>query len=191
MPADMVLVQNQGTKFTAVYRLMDEQPDFFQPYDYVLFLDDDILVSEDQLTRLFKLVQTLNLKLAQPALCQESAHTWPVLVEQSGSLGRYLNTVEIMMPVVSREALNLGAYLFGRTISGWGLDFALGDIIRRKFGKREIGVIDAISVLHTKEVNTEGGAYYRMLQIHGISPLVEERIVGAYYGAWGPIAEEG
>jgi hypothetical protein len=188
--ADMVLVQSQGTKFTAIHRLMEGRPGFFEPYDYVLFLDDDILVSEDQLTRLFELVQTLNLKLAQPALRQESAYTWPVLVEQAGSIGRYLNTVEIMMPIVSREALNEGAYLFGNTISGWGLDFALGDIIRRRFGKKEIAVIDSISVLHTKDVNTQEGAYYRMLQGNRISPLVEERIMGANYGAWGPIAEE-
>ena len=187
MPADMVLVQNQGTKFTAVYRLMEEQPDLFQPYDYVLFLDDDILVSEAQLTRLFELVQTLNLKLAQPALCQESAHTWPVLVEQSGSLGRYLNTVEIMMPVIAREALNLGAYLFGHTISGWGLDFALGQEVSRAFGHRQIAVIDAISFLHAKAIDIDQGSYYRMLRHAGLSALVEERAIGLAFGAHGPI----
>lgn len=188
--ADMVLTQNQGTKFTAVYRLMEEKPDFFEPYDYVLFLDDDILVSEDQLTRLFELVQTLKLKLAQPALRKESAYTWPVLVEQPGSLGRYLNTVEIMMPVIAREALDMGAYLFGRTISGWGLDFALGQIIRRAFGRQQIAVIDSMSFLHTKSVDISQGSYYRMLRNAGLSALVEERAIGLTFGARGPIDVE-
>jgi hypothetical protein len=185
--ADMVLVQSQGTKFTAVHRLMEGRPDFFEPYDYVLFLDDDILVSEDQLTRLFELVQTLNLKLAQPALRHESAHTWPVVVEQAGSIGRYLNTVEIMMPVVSREALNLGAYLFGRTISGWGLDFALGQEVSRAFGRQQIAVIDSISLLHAKTIDIDQGSYYRMLRNAGLSALVEERVIGLAFGACGPI----
>ena len=188
--ADMVLAQSQGTKFTAVYRLLENWPDFFQRYDYVLFLDDDILVSESQITRLFEVVQSLGLKLAQPSIHPESAFTWPVLVRQPGSIGRYLNTVEIMMPVISREALEVGAFLFGRSISGWGLDFALGREVSRVFGRRQIAVIDAISFLHAKAVDIDQGSYYRMLRNAGLSALVEERAIRLAFGAHGPIDHE-
>ncbi len=190
LPADMVLVQNQGTKFTGVYRLLKDRPEFFQPYDYILFLDDDILVTEDQVTRLFEVVQALSLKLAQPAVKPESAYTWPVLLEQRGSIGRYLNTVEIMMPVISRDALSVGAYLFGRSISGWGLDFALGQTVSRAFGRGQAGVIDAVSFLHSKAIDTDEGHYYGMLRSHGLSALVEERAIRLCYGAQGPIELE-
>jgi hypothetical protein len=98
-----------------------------------------------------------------------------------------LNTVEIMMPVVSREALNLGAYLFGRTISGWGLDFALGQEVSRAFGRQQIAVIDSISLLHAKTIDIDQGSYYRMLRNAGLSALVEERVIGLAFGACGPI----
>lgn len=190
LPADMVLVQNRGSKFTAMYRILEDRPDFFKSYDYILLLDDDILVQEEQITRLFELVQVLSLKLAQPALKRESMHTWSVLLEQEGSIGRYLNTVEIMMPIISRDALNAGAYLFGRSISGWGLDFALGEVVSRKFGRKKVAVIDAISFLHSKSIDTSEGAYYRMLRDNGLSALVEERAINLCFGAHGPIEAE-
>lgn len=188
--ADMVLAQNRGTKFTAVHCLMRHRPDFFEPYDYVLFLDDDILVTEEQITRLFELVQALRLQLAQPALRPDSAHTWECLLERPGAIGRYVNTVEIMMPVISREALRLGGYLFGRSVSGWGLDFGLGQIVSHVFGERQAAVIDAISFLHAKTIDTNDGSYYRMLRNAGLSALVEERAIRLMFGAHGPIETE-
>lgn len=187
MAADVVLAQNLGTKFTAIHRLLEQQPDFFDAYDFVLFLDDDILVSEAAVTELFRVADALSLKLAQAAVAPGSANTWPVLMRREDTIGRYLNTVEIMMPLVSREALALGIHLFARSISGWGLDFALGDLVRGAFGSRSIAVIDAVSFLHAKPIDPVAGAYYRMLREHRISPLVEQRLMALWYGARAPI----
>jgi len=187
--ADIVLSQNQGTKFSAMYRILEDDPHFFEPYEYVLFLDDDILVTEEAITQLFTIAQSQNLKLAQPSVAPESAHTWSVLITQPDSFLRTLNTVEIMMPLLSREALQLGSHLFAHSISGWGLDFALGDLVNRMFGSGHIAVIDAVSFLHAKTIDVVQGAYYRMLRENRISPLVEERAMGLLYGAAGPIRE--
>lgn len=187
MSADLVLAQNLGTKFTAIHRLLDEKPDFFDDYEFVLFLDDDILVSEEAVSTLFRIADALSLKLAQAAVAPGSANTWQVLLRREDTIGRYLNTVEIMMPLISREALALGTHLFARSISGWGLDFALGDLVRRVFGSRSVAVIDAVSFLHAKPIDPLAGAYYRMLREHRISPLVEQRMMGLWYGASAPI----
>ncbi len=187
--ADMVLSQNLGTKFTAIHRILEDDPGFFDAYDYVLFLDDDILVTEDALTQLFEIAQSQNLKLAQPSVAPESAQTWSVLLTQPESVMRTLNTVEIMMPLVSRDALRLGSYLFAHSVSGWGLDFALGDLVSRQFGPGRIAVIDKMSFLHAKTIDVVQGAYYQMLHDNQLSPLVEERVMGLLYGAKGPIQE--
>jgi hypothetical protein len=187
--ADMVLSQNQGTKFAAVYRILEDAPGFFDAYDYVLFLDDDILVTEDAITRLFMIAQSQDLKLAQPSVAPGSAHTWSVLLTRPDSVMRTLNTVEVMMPLVSRDALRLGGHLFARSISGWGLDFALGDLVNRHLGSGRIAVIDAVSFLHAKTIDVVQGAYYHMLRENQLSPLVEERVMGLLYGAKGPIQE--
>ena len=183
------MLQNQGTKFSAVYRILENNPRFFEAYEYVLFLDDDVLVTEEAITQLFVIAQSKNLKLAQPSVAPESAHTWNVLLTQPDSFIRTLNTVEIMMPLLSREALQLGSHLFSRSISGWGLDFALGDLVSSEFGSGKIAVIDAVSFLHARTIDVVQGAYYRMLRENRISSLVEERVMGLLYGAAGPILE--
>jgi len=185
--ADVILRQNIGTKFSAIYYALKKRPDLLSSYDYVFLLDDDILVSEEEITRFFEVVEVLGLDLAQPSVQEGSAYTWPVLLQEPRSIGRYLNAVEIMMPVLSRKVLAQAGFLFGRSISGWGIDFALGKVIREAFGPRKIGIIDAVSFAHTKAINTAGGAYYDMLHRNGISPLVEERVIGSLYGAVGPI----
>ncbi len=187
--ADVVLAQSLGTKFSAIHRLLEDRPGFLEQYDYILYLDDDVLITEEAITRLFRLAETLQLQLAQPALTQDSVSAWEVLKQRSGSLGRYLNAVEIMMPLIKREALLACAFLFPRSISGWGLDFALGGLVRRLFGPRRIAVVDALTAAHRKPVDTCQGAYYRMLKNHGLSALVEERANGLRYGFHGPIAE--
>lgn len=185
--ADVVLAQNRGTKFAAAYRLLDDHPAFFEAYDYVLFLDDDVLIQEDDITRLFILADTLALQLAQPAVAPGSANTWPVLLRRQNTVGRHVNAVEIMMPMISREALALGCHLFAHSISGWGLDFALGDLVNQAFGPRRVAVIDAVSAFHAKAIDVTHGAYYRMLRDYGISALIEERLMNLLYGASGPI----
>ncbi len=188
--ADLVLSQNQGTKFAALYRILEDHPEWLDPYEYVLLLDDDILAAEDAITQAFRLTQSERLHLAQPSLDPHSAHTWSVLLTQPGSRWRPLSTVEIMMPLLSRDILQAGGYLFGHSVSGWGLDFAFGDLVARHFGPGRVAVLDAVSFLHPKPIDVVQGAYYRMLHAHQISPLVEERAIWLKYGAKGPIRQD-
>ena len=189
MPLDVRIHQGLGTKFSGIHRLLECQSHLLSPYDYVFLLDDDIRVSEDGITQAFRAVESLGLDLAQPSLRPGSHGTWELLFQKPGSIGRFLSAVEIMMPILSRRALSLGRYLFGRTVSGWGLDFALGQEVRRCYGETSVGVIDAIAFAHERPIDPEGGAYYRMLRDHGLSPLVEERAIELLYGARGPIRD--
>lgn len=188
--ADLVLSQNLGTKFAALHRILEDHPEWLGPYEYVLLLDDDILATEDAITQAFRLTQDEGLHLAQPSLDPDSASTWSVLLTRPASRWRPLSTVEIMMPLLSRDLLQMGSYLFGHSVSGWGLDFALGDLVSRHFGPGRVGVLDCVSLLHAKPIDVVQGAYYRMLHAHQISPLVEERAIRLTYGAKGPIREE-
>ena len=187
LAADLRFCQNLGTKCSGFHLILEKFPGLLERYDHLLLLDDDLRVSETAITRLFEWVETLGLDLAQAAVAPGSYGTWPCLFEVQGSIGRYLNAVEIMMPVLSRRALTVTRHLFPRSISGWGLDFALGEAVRRHFGPRSVGVIDAIAFSHENPIDPEEGAYYRMLRDHGLSALVEERAMALRYGAKGPI----
>ncbi len=81
--AEYVFVQN-GTKTTAIARLMEARPHIFDAYDYVLLLDDDIDLSAAQIADLFDLMRQNGLDLAQPALAEGSRRLLPGPVPESG-----------------------------------------------------------------------------------------------------------
>ena len=76
-----------------------------------------------------------------------------------------------MMPGFSRRALVDCALLFGRSVSGFGLDFAVSEYQRRK--DMVCGVVDAVGVGHYAPIDEMGGAYYRFMRALGINQKLE------------------
>jgi hypothetical protein len=164
--------QGAGSKFTAFWCLIRDYPEIAWSYDYWMLMDDDLCTSMDDLERLFKIVIDENLDQAQPSLTHDSDCAWPVFKQVPESKIRRVNGVEIMSPILSRRALVLGKHLFAQTVSGWGLDLALGKIVRERLSTKP-AVIDEIKVKHTKRIDTYTGSFYTFLQGVGISAKVE------------------
>jgi len=163
-----------GTKFTSFSVLLRTWPNLIADYDYVLLLDDDIYLEERDITSLFEQAQNNRLDLVQASLSADSHGSHDVFFTKGTGGLRFTNGVEIMMPVISRRALDVGGHLFGETISGWGLDLALAKLVfNRLHGKAAIA--DAIVARHTKKIDLNSGAYYRMLKREHIFPLLEYR----------------
>ncbi|HET9908418.1 MAG TPA: DUF707 domain-containing protein [Anaerolineales bacterium] len=168
-----------GTKSTAFHMLLERWPQLLEPYDYVLLLDDDILLEEKDISRLFHIASEHNLHLAQASLSSNSncAHQ---IFKNPGKTGiRYVDGVEIMMPLLSKRAIDVGRHLFRQAISGWGVDFVLGKLLSAKGGA---AIIDDVIVWHTKPINVEEGAFYRMLHEAYIYPEIELTNLQRIYG---------
>jgi hypothetical protein len=171
-PAEFVFVQN-GTKTTAIAKLLEERPDVFAPYDHVLFLDDDIDIAPAKLGEFFDIMEANGLDFAQPALAAGSFGSFPALFRQDSAAGfRRVNYVEIMMPALSRRALLASADCFRQGISGFGVDALIGARVERLFGP-QIAVIDRVAARHERPIDLEGGALYRYLSANGIDPGAE------------------
>jgi hypothetical protein len=172
LEAEFVFAQN-GTKTTAIWKLLTERPDIFQPYDHVLFLDDDIAIAPPRLNEFFAMMKMHGLDLAQPALAAGSYGSFPALFQKKGSPGfRLVNYVEIMMPALSRRALLATRDCFAQGVSGFGVDALVGDTVHRLFGPH-IAVIDSVSARHDRPIDLDGGPLYRYLSANGIDPGVE------------------
>ncbi len=171
-----------GTKFTAVDAILADWPGLLERYDYLFLLDDDIELTEADISALFATATRHGLDLTQPSLSPDSYGCHPVFRTTGRSGLRAVNGVEIMMPVVSRRALHLGRALFGQTISGWGLDVALAKLVGSRLGGHA-AVVDEIVVRHSKPIDLTGGAYYRMLSQANIFPLLEYRLLRRLYDA--------
>ena len=177
---DIVFFQ-AGTKFTAVYNIVTRYPGLLSEYDYVLLLDDDILVSMKSLDALFKTCASHELDLSQMALSEQSNCIWDHAFARGRKGLRRLNCVEIMMPVLSRRTVLRCGREFCRSVSGFGLDLLLG----KKMAKSDysnIAIIDDIVVDHPKLIDDTGGGYYSYLRSCLINPKAE---------LWRLIKEEG
>lgn len=176
------IVGQRGTKTTAIRKLLAEAGDIMFAYDAVLFLDDDVEITTAGIDRLFALFTERRLDLAQASLTQESSCAFAILKQPLAGNGvRGLTAIEIMMPVVSRRALEACGSAFSEGISGWAVDFLLSAEVRRRFGDR-IALIGEVVAKHERDIDLSEGAFYRYLRSHGIEATTEAGRIAERFG---------
>ncbi len=180
--ADIAAVQ-AGTKTTAIRRLMELRPDLLLRYQAVLFLDDDVEISADEIEALFRAMAAEQLDLAQPALTADSATAYPFLKRPSASAGvMRVSSVEIMAPALTRRALECAHWVFAESVSGWGSDLLLGPAVRAACGPTSVGVIGSVAARHAAPVDLAAGAFYTFLRRYGVDPGHEANRVAVDFG---------
>lgn len=172
-PCEHAIVQ-RGTKMTAVDAILRRDPELLLAYERVLFLDDDIEITAADLDRFFAIMRDRDLVLAQPLLTLDSDCAWPIFRDPAHR-GRVVpvNTVEVMMPAFSREALERQAWTFGEAISGFGVDLLWGQTWPEAQAAGRIAIIGQVCARHRRAIDQVDGAFYRFLAEHGIEPKQE------------------
>lgn len=131
-------------KFENLNLLLARNPP--DPYDWLLIIDDDVLLPAGFLDVFVFLVERFSLQLAQPAHRARSHAAWPLTRRRPGSVVRETGYVEIG-PVVALHRDAFGALLpFPELRAGWGLD-AHWAAVARANGWR-LGVVDATPIRH-------------------------------------------
>lgn len=170
--ADIVIYQ-RGTKTTAIAQLLETEPNLLTDYEAVLFLDDDIQLTKQQLEMLFASMTDDDLDLAQPSLSPESDCIWPVFKQPNVGDGlRRVNSVEIMMPCLSRRALQEVGWVFAESVSGFGVDLLFGHLLSTRYGARA-GVLGSVVARHEKHIDDGEGAFYNFMRDNRINPKME------------------
>jgi glycosyltransferase involved in cell wall biosynthesis len=135
---------------TPKYRLINEvlaHADLSR-YDYVLTIDDDVVLPRMFVARFVALQRHFAFALAQPARTSRSFIDHPIVEQQRGSIARQTRFVEIG-PVVSfhRSVFDL-VFPFDLTSPmGWGYENVWAARLTRR--KLAMGIIDAVPVDHS------------------------------------------
>jgi hypothetical protein len=126
-------------------------------FDWILALDDDLLLPPHFLDRFLALCERFALDLAQPAQSQRSHSAWKVTRRRAASLVRETRFVEIgpLTAFGRRAAADL--LPFPELRYGWGLDLHWAALAAER-GWR-LGVVDATPVRHEQSI--VGAAYPR------------------------------
>jgi hypothetical protein len=142
---DFASTTTQGRgKFENLNLLLARNPP--HGYDWVLLLDDDVLLPTGFLDVFLFLVERFGLQLAQPAHRARSHAAWPLTRRRPGTVVRETGYVEIG-PVVALHAATFGVLLpFPELRAGWGLD-AHWAALARSHGWR-LGIVDATPIRH-------------------------------------------
>jgi hypothetical protein len=115
-------------------------------FDWLLVVDDDVVLPERFVDRLLGLCERLGLELAQPAQTLASHSAWPVTRRRPNSLARETGFVEIGPVTVLGKEAAAALTPFPELRYGWGLDLHWAALARER-GWR-LGVLDALPVRH-------------------------------------------
>lgn len=161
----------RGTKFTGVAQVLRHYPHLLKHYEQVLFIDDDLVFEFSSVDRLFDIAKRENLGLFQAALSEDSFGIWPDTKKATNKEWLPFNTVEIMMPGFSMPFLMSTQEIFDQSVSGFGIDLALGKAAASAGFKA--GVVFDVRVKHLKPIDDAGGTYYEFMRNNGINPKLE------------------
>jgi hypothetical protein len=144
LAASTVLANQRGGKFQNLNALLQDAPE----YDWLLMVDDDVVLPKHFLDRFLALAEHFELALAQPAQTLMSHAAWRVTRRRRGSVVRETRFVEIGPVTAFRKDAAAALTPFPDLRYGWGLDLhwaALGAECRWR-----LGVIDALPVRHER-----------------------------------------
>jgi hypothetical protein len=115
-------------------------------FDWLLVVDDDVVLPERFVDRLLGLCERLGLELAQPAQTLASHSAWPVTRQRPDALARETVFVEIGPVTALSKTAAAALTPFPELRYGWGLDLHWAAVARER-GWR-LGVLDALPVRH-------------------------------------------
>jgi hypothetical protein len=95
--------------YARIFRLY---PELLRSYEFIGLFDDDLIASQEDIERLFRVGRAHNLDLFQPALSWDSHFSYAATLAQKGYRLRFTNAVEMMCPVFSASHLQRALPLF-------------------------------------------------------------------------------
>lgn len=140
-----------GYKVDMTYRYLHRHPELFEKYEYFFLLDDDIVISTEDVNRLFSMMREYQLKIAQPSLVM-SYYTYKHTAFHPFYILRYTNFVEMMMPCFSRDALKAVLPTFEQKIRWCGIEMHWPVLVGSNH--KDMAIVDAVSAKHTRPVQS-------------------------------------
>ncbi|RTL04057.1 hypothetical protein EKK58_11385 [Candidatus Dependentiae bacterium] len=147
--------REKGIKFNLIWKILEANPELKERVknaEYVQIMDDDMLTDIANVTAAFQYCKQYDLALAQPSLTEDSHIFWKVLKKGTNRNGpdiREINSVELMMPIFSKQFFNLIYDWFEYFYTGYHMDTRLwAQLVLENNWK--CAVIDRASYKHTR-----------------------------------------
>ena len=175
----------RGPKWSGIREVLNTW-DGWREYDYIWFPDDDIRTTSAAVSGMFDVAESMGLELFAPALDDDSYYAHFITKQNPRFFGRWVGFVEIMVPGFSRSALEQLLPTLDLSDTGWG--WGLDSVWPKLLGYENVGIIDGITVTHTRPVGEMRDAQLRRRVLEESDALLERydcQQVHATFGAFG------
>lgn len=162
--------ERKGGKFSNLWHLYQEHPEFVRSYDAVWVADDDVVIDGDALSRLFELRAARDLWLLQPAFDYYGRVTYPLTGRHMTTELRYTNFVEMTCPMFRQDKLAEFLAVFDPALAGWGADEWFCQVLGQQQRDR-VAVVDAIPCRNPHHHVSKGGSR----EINQLMPTAQRR----------------
>jgi len=152
-PGTVHHVARAGTKFENFVHFQRTATDLLSRYRHVLVLDDDIEMDSRSIDRLFAIMASRGLWLAQPAYTPDSHVRWPITVAVPGLLLRYTDFVEVGVTAFAVPLLPRVMDAIAGSRSGWGLDMVYSQLLGDPPDR--IAIVDSVTCRHPRRTESE------------------------------------
>ena len=178
-----------GPKWSGIREVLNGW-DGWRNYDHVWLPDDDIRASQDDINGMFDVAEAVGLELFAPALDEASYYAHFITMQNPSFYGRWVGFVEIMIPGFRRATLETLLPTLDLTETGWG--WGLDSVWPKLLDYKNVGIIDGITVTHTRPVGEMRDAELRRRVLEESDTLLERhncRQTHTTFGAFGPDLE--
>ena len=154
--------------------------------EYVALIDDDILLSINDINRALHIGRCAGLDVFSPTLSHDSEYTHRWSLSQPTRLLRTVDWVEVMMPFYRGELFLAGAPHYLGNVSSWGIDKYLIPTLQQLLGMTRTALLDAVTASHRRPVTSGQKVYRNGLKASEESvrlKLICQQLIGAHQPA--------
>lgn len=171
--------RRKGSKFQNFYYIYQNYYNDIMKYDAFYIVDDDIIMSTDDINKLFNILYKYNLSICQPSFTDDSKISHKVTVQIPQNKLRYTNFIEVNTPVFSKKALLKLMKYYDPSLIGWGIDYlyiwANGINEKNKYA-----VIDDISCINPKDDDKTDGRELNKIDNYNKRAIIWQKIADKY-----------
>ena len=124
----------KGSKFQNFNYIYKNFANLFNKYERFFIMDDDIIISTDNINKMFDISKEYNLWICQPSFTYESKISHHITKHNTDNILRYTNFIEVNSPLFSKYALDKFMLYYDPILVEWGVDYlyiwALGNNIQ-------------------------------------------------------------
>jgi hypothetical protein len=146
-------VKRPGSKFQNFHHMWLHE-ERFHDYEHYFIVDDDIIISTDDINTLFHISEEYDLWLLQPSFHESSKISHRITKQQRDSKLRFTNFVEVTAMLFSAQALRKCMAVYDPQLVGWGIDWLFVWTLG-KDATDKIAVVDSISCVNPREEHNE------------------------------------